>query len=91
LIKKKIYLQEKEWRLIVTNNRYIEYFKVDEEKIDLSNIMKAIYLGKDYNKYDSDGKRYKFALDICKSKNIPLYTMVDVDGKLVKKCIYNPS
>lgn len=91
LIKKKIYLQEKEWRLIVTNNRYIEYFKVGEGKIDLSNIMKAIYLGKDYNKYDSDGKRYKFALDICKLKNIPLYTMVDVDGKLVKKCIYNPS
>lgn len=88
LIKYKTYIQEKEWRIIVTNNRYNEYFKVGEGKIDLSNTMKAIYLGKDYNKYDSDGKKYEFALDICKSKNIPLYKMIDVEGKLVKRCIY---
>lgn len=92
LIKLDKYIQEKEWRLIVTCNRYCEYFNVDKKtKINFSNIIKAIYLGKDYKKYDLDGKKYKYALDICMSRNIPLYEMVEINGKLIKKCIYEPT
>ncbi len=91
LIKIKKYVQEKEWRVIVTNNRYHEYFNVGEGKINFSNIMKAIYLGKNYKEYDLYEEKYKYALDICKLRNIPLYEMIEVNGELTKKCVYNPT
>lgn len=90
LIKLKKYMKEKEWRLIITNNRYDEYFNIDKGKIDFSNIIKAIYLGKDYKKYDLNGEKFKYAVNICKLRNIPLYEMMEVNGKLTKKCVYKP-
>ena len=91
LVKPKKYFQEKEWRVIVTQNRYDDYFNVDKDKIDFSNIMKAIYLGKDYKKYDPLKKKYQYALQICQSKNIPLYKMEEENKKLVKRCLYDPN
>lgn len=90
LIKIKSYAKEKEWRLIVTKNKYDKYFNFGEGKVDFSKIMKAIYLGKDYKKNDLDGKKYKYALNTCKLRNIPLYEMVELNGKLIRKCVYNP-
>lgn len=91
LIKPEKYIQEKEWRIIITCNRYSEYFNVDRKsKVDFSNIIKGIYLGKNYKKYDLDGEKYKYALNICKLRNVPLFEMADVNGELIKKCVYTP-
>lgn len=91
LIKMKKYVNEKEWRLLVTNNKYADFFNVDKKmKVNFSNIMKGIYLGKNYKKYDANGEKYNYVLNICKLKNLPLFEMIEINGKLMKKCVYTP-
>lgn len=90
LFKRAQYKEEQEWRVIVTNNRYDSYFEKENCKKDYSKIMKAIYLGSRYQIYDKNGEKFNYALNICKSKKIPLYEMHEIDGNLDKKCIYQP-
>lgn len=90
LFKNLQFKDENEWRIIVAKNKYNSYFERDNCKKDYSNIMKAIYLGSRYQKYDENGEKYKYALNICRSKKIPLYEMCEENGKLYKKCTYKP-
>lgn len=92
LIKHSDYKAEKEWRIIVPENRWSEYF--DKEGIDTKNISKqmvSIYLGKDYKDVDSADEKYYCALNVCKKLNIPLYHMIEEkNGVLKEECIFNP-
>ena len=85
-----IIIQEKEWRILVVNNKYDSYFDIPNYRKDMSSIVKAIYLGRDYKKYDTDGEKFQYVLEICKNKEIVLYEMYEDNEKLCKRCVYNP-
>lgn len=87
LIKNKKYIDEKEWRIIIVNNKYDSFFNLSNYKKDLSDIVEAIYLGRDYKKCDSNGKKFRFVLENCKNKKIKLYEMYEENEKLCKRCI----
>lgn len=57
LFKNNEYREEQEWRVLVTQNRYNSYFDKDDCKKDFSSIMKAIYLGCQYQVHDKDEKK----------------------------------
>lgn len=52
--------------------------------------MKAIYLGSKYKLLDKNGEKLEYALNVYKSKGIPLYEMHDDNGNIIKQCIYEP-
>lgn len=93
LIKKKEYLNEQEWRILVTQNRYDDYFTDKEYIRDFSAAMKAIYLGCEYKKIEKYNEKYDYAMKICQKRRIPLYEMCKVDGssKLEKVLLYSPN
>lgn len=79
------YKEEKEWRIIITENNWKSYFDLDNEsKRDFSSKMKAIYLGADYNQLENCDSYKKYALKICEKRKIPLYEMHIIGGKLEK-------
>lgn len=69
------YSSEKEWRIIVTDNNYKNYFDIDNCKKDLSQLIKAIYLGWDYKASDASGEKERYILNFCQKNKIPLYKM----------------
>lgn len=75
LIKNTRYSKEKEWRIIVTKNRYNKYFDINDCKKNFSKLIKAIYLGYDYKLADQTDEKEKYILSICKKQQIPLYKM----------------
>lgn len=90
LIKNKKYIDEKEWRILVVKDKYDSYFDLLNYKKDLSDVVKAIYLGRDYKKCDKDGEKFQYILEICKNKEIILYEMYEENEKLYKHCVYSP-
>lgn len=68
LFKPEDYKNEKEWRIIIPNNRYVEYFgKADVYTKDFSPLMQAIYLGSEFRNTDINGEMYEYALEVCKN------------------------
>ena len=92
LFKPEDYKNEKEWRIIIPNNRYVEYFgKADVYTKDFSPLMQAIYLGSEFRNTDINGEMYEYALEVCKKLHIPLYIMQRYDDKLEENMEYNPA
>ncbi len=91
LFKPEKYQNENEWRIIIPNNRYKEYFgKEDVYTKDFSPLMKAIYLGSEFRNADKNGEMYEHALRVCKKHHIPLYIMQQNGDKLEENIEYNP-
>lgn len=91
LFKPEKYQNEKEWRIIIPNNRYVEYFgKEDVYTKDFSPLMQAIYLGSEFRNTDKNGKMYEYALGVCKRLQIPLYIMRRNGDKLEENKEYSP-
>lgn len=89
LCKTNTYKNEYEWRIIVTENKWKEYFDIDHSnKKDFSNKMKAVYLGADCDKLDCFEKYIEYAKKICNDKSIPLYQMKKESKGLSKVQIY---
>ena len=92
LFKPEDYKNEKEWRIIIPNNRNVEYFgKADVYTKDFSPLMQAIYLGSEFRNTDINGEMYEYALEVCKKLHIPLYIMQRNDDKLEENMEYNPA
>lgn len=91
LFKPEDYQNEKEWRIIIPNNRYVEYFgKEDVYTKDFSPLMQAVYLGSEFRNTDISGEMYEYALEVCKRLHIPLYIMQRNGDKLEENIEYNP-
>lgn len=91
LFKPEKYKNEEEWRIIIPENRFIEYF--GEENIytkDFSSLIHSVYLGSEFKKADKDGKMYNYALEVCKRNQIPLYIMQQNGDKFEEKGEYDP-
>lgn len=83
LIKLKKYMNEHEWRLLIVKNRYDEYFdEPNTYKKDLSCLINAIYLGRDFCKMDHDETKLSYIKGVCQRKKIPLYMMKENGGIL---------
>lgn len=92
LFKPEKYQNEKEWRIIIPNNRYLEYF--GEENVytkDFSPLMQAIYLGSEFRNSDKSGEMFEYALKVCRRLHIPLYIMQRNGEKMEEKIAYNPN
>lgn len=91
LLKPKEYQNEDEWRIIIPENRYSEYFgKADIYTRNFSTLMQAIYLGSEFRNADKNGEMYKYALDVCKRIHIPLYVMQRNGDSLEAVMVYSP-
>lgn len=91
LFKPEEYKCEEEWRIIIPNNHYLEYFgKEDVYTKDFSPLMQAIYLGSEFRNTDKSGEMYEYALGVCKGLHIPLYIMQRNGDKLEEKIEYSP-
>ena len=83
LFKPEKYKGEDEWRIIIPENRYVEYFgKKDVFTNDFSHLMQAVYLGSEFRNTDKNGEMYEYALGVCKRLHIPLYIMQQNGDKL---------
>lgn len=91
LFKPEKYKPEAEWRIIIPQNRYVEYFGSEGLFTkDFSSLMQAVYLGSDFRNTDKSGEMYEYALEVCKRLNIPLYIMQRNGNKLEEKIEYSP-
>jgi hypothetical protein len=91
LFKPEEYKTEEEWRIIIPQNRFLEYFGANDLYIkDFSPLMQAIYLGSEFKNMDKSDEMYKYALDVCKRVHIPLYVMQRNGDKLEENIEYNP-
>lgn len=83
------YKDEFEWRMVITKNRWEEYFDINQEnKRDFSKNMKAIYLGADCKQLKHYEEYRDYAINVCKEKNIPLYQMEKEMERLIKIQLY---
>ena len=83
LFKPEKYQSEKEWRIIIPKNRYVQYFeKEDVYTKDFGSLMQAIYLGSEFRNTDKNGEMYEHALEVCRKHHIPLYVMQRNGNKL---------
>lgn len=91
LFKPEKYKVEDEWRIIIPQNRYVEYFEKENVYTkDFSPLMQAIYLGSEFRNTDKSGEMYEHALKVCKRLHIPLYIMQRNGDKLEENIKYSP-
>lgn len=91
LFKPEAYKNEEEWRIIISNRRYLKYFgKENVYTRDFSSLMQAVYLGSEFRNTDKSGEMYECAVKACKEHHIPLYIMQRNGSKLEEKIVYDP-
>ena len=90
LFKTNSYADEAEWRIIVPNYKWCEYFDFDKschKKMFLP-LISAIYLGASCNTLSNYDDYLKYAKGICGNNEIPLFQMKFSGNKLVKERVY---
>lgn len=90
LFKTNSYVDEAEWRIIVPNYKWCEYFDFDKschKKMFLP-LISAIYLGASCTTLSNYDDYLMYAKGICEKNEIPLFQMKFSEDKLIKERVY---